>query len=110
MRMGSDIEPLSPIEVCSPHLIKEDEGTDHSTFFARQSATNSKAITQITHARNDDQFQRVAGSLVFRVLDRPKATNSLRTPVLTTASRWAIHRNHSSSCDLVFWGRCGRHV
>ena len=51
-------------ELHRPHLIEEDERPDHLALAMRQRAAHRKAVAEIAHARNDDQFKRVARILV----------------------------------------------
>jgi hypothetical protein len=54
------IHSLSDKELHRPHLIEEDERADKLTLIIRHGAPHSKAVAQIAHARDDDQFERIA--------------------------------------------------
>ena len=64
MRVRPHVEPLPGDELNRPHLVEEDERTDHLPFAVRQRAAHGEAVAQIAHARNDDELERIAGALV----------------------------------------------
>ncbi len=64
MRVRPHVEPLPGDELNRPHLVEEDEGTDHLPLAVRQRAAHGEAVAQIAHARNDDELERIAGALV----------------------------------------------
>jgi hypothetical protein len=64
VRMRAHVHAPPRHELHRPHLIEEDEGTDHLALAVRQRAAHGKAVAEIAHARNDNQFERVARALV----------------------------------------------
>jgi hypothetical protein len=54
------IHAMSGKELHGSHLIEEDERADQLPLLVRHGAAHGKAIAQIAHARNDDQFKRIA--------------------------------------------------
>jgi hypothetical protein len=51
---------VSSKELHRPHLIEEDERTDQLTLLVRHCAAHGKTVAQIAHARDHDQFERIA--------------------------------------------------
>jgi hypothetical protein len=56
----SHIHTLSRKELHRPHLIEEDERTNHLPLLVRHGATHGKAASQIAHTRYNHQFKRIA--------------------------------------------------
>src|ERR1700722_1967895 len=75
MRMRAHVHAPPGHELHRTHLIEEDERPDHLPFAVRQRAANGKAVTEIAHPGNDDQFKRIARVFVaeHRILIRQPA-------------------------------------
>jgi hypothetical protein len=58
--MRTNVHPLTGHELHWSHLIEEDKRTDHLALAVRQRPAHGKAVTEIAHSRDDDQFERVA--------------------------------------------------
>ncbi len=55
------VHALAGHELHRPEMIEEDEGADHLALAVRQRAAHLESIAEVTGARHDDKFQRVAG-------------------------------------------------
>ena len=65
MRMRPHIDPLAGHELHRPHLVEEDEGSDHLALAMRQRAAHLETA-EITRPRHDHEFERIAGVLVAK--------------------------------------------
>src|ERR1700680_577877 len=61
MRMRAYVHALARHKLHRPEMIEEDEGADHLPPAVRQRAAHLESIAEVTGARHDHQFQRVAG-------------------------------------------------
>ena len=64
MRMRANVHAPPRDELHRPHLIEKDEGPDHLPFAVGQRAADGKAVAEIAHARDYDEFDCIAGMLV----------------------------------------------
>jgi hypothetical protein len=60
MRMRAHVHAAPGNELHRAHLIEEDERADHLPLAVRQRPPHRKAVAEVAHPRNDDQFERVA--------------------------------------------------
>ena len=60
MRMRAHVHALPAHELHRPHLVEEDEWADHLALGMGQRAAHGKAVAKVAHARDDDQFERIA--------------------------------------------------
>src|SRR4051794_16455639 len=56
MRMGADIEPLAREELARPHLVEEDEGSDHLPLSGRQGTAHFEAAQIVRTWHNDKLY------------------------------------------------------
>jgi hypothetical protein len=56
----ANVHGLTRNELNRPHLIEEDEWTDHLTLRMWQRAPHGKAAPQILQARNNDEVESIA--------------------------------------------------
>src|SRR5437868_13242627 len=61
MRMRAHVHALAGHELHGAEMIEEDERADHLALAMRQRAAHFKAVAEVTGARHDDKFERVAG-------------------------------------------------
>src|SRR4029450_4051367 len=94
MGMGPHVQAMSRTKLRRPHLIEKDEWTNHLPLVTGQSAAHLKAVAQIADSRNDDEFQRITGSLIaeYWISGGQPTHFELRFPA--TSLRLAIHGNN----------------
>jgi hypothetical protein len=66
MGMRANVQALAGDELHRPHLIEENERTNHLAIGVRQRAVHGKTTAQIAHARDNDQIERVAGPFIAK--------------------------------------------
>src|SRR5260370_17094334 len=64
VRARTHVEPLPCQELNRPHLIEEDERTDHLALAVRERASDREPIAAITPPRNSHERERLPPSLV----------------------------------------------
>ena len=85
MRVGTNVQTSSGNKLHRSHLVEKNEGPDHLAFPVRQRPADGKAVAKVAHARNDDQFKRVARMLVAQH-GSLSGTNSSLSPKIESVS------------------------